>query len=213
MADDLDLLTLTEAKRAINMKTTNDDHDAELEQDITAISRIFDAVCGPVVKRTVSNEVHQDGDVCLRLSPVLSVTQVLESDVGTIGTLTAAGFGSTADGYYAEPHWNGGGTLLSGVIQRRYLGVTGSWPSGVEVKVTYEAGRYANTASVDARFKACAGAVLQRFWKGEAGIWAQSSASIYEASNEVQSSPELATVARSLIKKMLPDETRLPGHA
>lgn len=215
MADDLDILTLDEAKTAINMKWSNADHDAELAQDITAISRIFDAECGPVVQRTVSAELHS-GDlpvVTTRLSPVAGIGTVRESQAGDITTLSASNFGGTISGYLAEPYWQGGGTLLSGVLQRRYLGITGEWPAGCEVEVTYTAGRYPTTETVDARFKACAAAVLQRFWKGEAGVWAQSAATIYEDATEAVATPALSTVAKQLINEMLWDEKRMPGIA
>jgi hypothetical protein len=39
------------------------------------------------------------------------------------------------------------------------------------VLVTYEAGRYADTASVDARFKTAALAILRRFWARETPSW------------------------------------------
>lgn len=211
-ADPLDLLTLAEAKRAINMKAANEDHDLALETDITAISRLIDAECGPVVQRTVTAERLDADDVVLRFSPVASIGTVREARSGDIETLTAHSFGGTVDGYYAEPHWTGG-TFLSGVLQRRYDGAPGAWPAGAEIEVTYTAGRYPTTATVDRRFKACAGAVLQRFWKGEAGIWAQSAQTIYDAGQEAQISPEMSTVAKRLIHKMLADETRMPGIA
>lgn len=215
MADDLDILTLDEAKTAINMRGSNIDHHDELEQDITAISRLIDSECGPVVQRTVTAEVHA-GDlpvVTTRLSPVAAIGTVRESQTGDITTLESSGFGGTISGYFAEPYWNGGGTLLSGVIQRRYLGVSGEWPTGAEVEVTYTAGRYPTTETVDARFKACAAAVLQRFWKGEAGVWAQTAATIYEDATDAALNPASSTVAKHIIKKMLHDELRMPGIA
>ena len=213
MSDPLDVLSLDDAKTAINMELTNTDHDYELARQITAISRLMDRMVGPVVQRSVTELHETDGEtVILDWSPVDSIGSVLEDQgTGSIGTLTAHSFGGTVDGYYAEPDWRGG-TFLSGVLQRRWTGRQGAWPHRAEVQVTYTAGRYADTASVDARFAECASEILRRLWKREAGTWAQAS-SFFETLPEGQAapSPGFYKVAKPRIEEMLADQQRLPG--
>ena len=212
----LDVITLAEAKTAISMSANNDDHDTKLGQHITAVSGIMDSLCGPIVQRTITAELHDDpGDaVTLRYSPVTSIGTVREAVPGEITTLTAGTFGAVADGYRAEQDWRGG-TLYSGVLYRLWGGYVGAWVCGAQVEVTYTAGRFADTASVDARFKDCAGAIMRRLWKREAGSWAQSS-TFYESlggGDETPAGSGFFKVAEPIVRELLGDETRLPGHA
>lgn len=199
MADTLDVLTLNEAKAAVNIQTTNVDFDAELEQQVTAVSRMIDAACGPVVQRTITAELH-DGNTTViwpRYTPVASVTLVRSASGGTITTVTAVAFGGTGDGY-----------TLTG---NRLTHSSGRW-TGSQVELTYVAGRYATTAAVDARFKTCAASVLRRLWKRESGTWAQSS-NFFETTDTVQSGSGFFRVAKPIIDEMLLDELVLPGVA
>lgn len=178
MADTLDLLTADEAKRAINKDTLTSNEDDILARHITAVSRLIDETCGPVVQRTITGEVH-DGVrnlILLNHWPAKSITTVREANGSTITTLSAVTFGGTAtEGYYADP-LGSDPTLLSGTLHRRSGYSESNFRSGfATVQVTYVAGRYADTDHVDARFKDAAGAVLRRLWKREAGTWAQSS--------------------------------------
>lgn len=212
MADTLDLLTLAEGKTAINMSSTNDDHDTKLAQAITAVSRIIDDMCGPVVVRTVTTETHDVSGTTVRLArwPVTSITTVREARAGSISTLSAVAFGATTDGYLA-PTWSRDPSLLSGVLHRRRFGGVYAW--GSEVEVTYVAGRYATTSVVDARFKEAAGAVLRRLWKRESGVWAQSAQAF--ADDDPQAGSGFFRVAKPIIEEMLWDEvqTHLVGFA
>ena len=211
MADTLDVLTLVEGKEAINI--TRDDQNDVVARHITAVSRLLDRECGPIVQRTVTAEVHDDpgAAVSLRYAPVASIGTVREAFPGEVTTLDVCGFGDSIDGYYAEPDFRGG-TLLSGSILRRRLGVAGDWSRGVQVEVTYTAGRYATTEDVDARFKDCAGSILRRLWKREAGTWAQSAA-IFETIDAESASPSSGfyRVAKPIIKEQLWADMRLPG--
>lgn len=201
MADPLDLLSLDDGKDAINMASTNQDHDAEIARHITTISRIIDDACGPVVVRTVT-EVHEVGGqerIWLNRPPVLSITTVREYASGVVSTLDAVAFGAATDGY----------SLTEGALARRLAGVPYVWGGAVEV--VYEAGRYADTESVDERFADTAAAVLRRLWKREAGTWAQAS-SIFEG-DDAQAGTGFFRVARPIIEEMLHGEIRdpLPG--
>jgi hypothetical protein len=171
VADALDLLTPDEAKRAINKALVADDQNDVLARHVTAVSRLVDDHCGPVVQREITAEVHYDVgcSVFLRQWPVAEITLVREANGGTPVTLTAIAFGESGDGYYApsalEPD------LLAGVLYRWSSGIECPWRGAVEV--TYTAGRYEDTESVDARFKDAAGAILRRLWKREAGAWSK----------------------------------------
>lgn len=209
MADPLDLLSLDDGKAAINMDSSNVEHNDELARHITAISRIIDDACGPVVIRTITNEVHHIGPdalaVYLDQQPVQSVTTVSEFTGGTTTVLSAVAFGAVTSGYYA-----GGRT---GVLSRRRSGEPYAWPAGGAVQVTYVAGRYADTASVDPRFADAAAAILRRLWKREAGAWAQSSTFFEDGDSQLGSG--FFRVARPIIEEMLAGEIqdRMPGIA
>ena len=205
MADILDILTEDEALDAINMRQDNSDHLAEVAQQVTAVSRMIDAACGPVVQRTVTAEIHEGGvPVVFLQAPVVSVSLVRYASGGTITTYDPVEFGDTGDGYGID--------LPSGRLYRRFGSSTGAWSAG-QVEATYVAGRFATTETVDARFKTCAASVLRRLWKREAGTWAQS-ADFYE-SLDVQTSSlsGFFRVAKPIIDEMLWDELVLPGIA
>jgi hypothetical protein len=205
VADTLDLLTLNEGKTAVNIPTVNTDHDTELAQHITAVSRIIDAECGPVVQRTITAEIHPGGGVVrLNYAPIVSVSLVREASGGSISNISAVAYGGSGDGYYIDPH-------LTGQIFRSYGGLRYGWDAGSEIEVTYVAGRYANTAAVDARFKACAASVLRRLWKRELGTWAQSS-DFFETTSD-SAGIGFFKVAKPIIDEMLRDQRKPPAVA
>lgn len=160
MADALDVITLTEAKTAINMPAATT-HDTELAMWVTAVSRRLDARCGPMVVRTVTETLTPAGSTLfLTQYPVSSVTSVTEYQSGT-GTVLTAESTTVAGGYLLD----------SGMLTRRSgFGTTG-WHGRTTVE--YVAGRYATTAAVDARVKMVAGAVMRRLWVRESGAWAR----------------------------------------
>lgn len=193
MADTLDVLTLAEGHTAINLPSATTDYDTELALQITAISRLLDDEVGRVVQRAVTDELHDGGKWVLvtRQWPVASFTTVTEDLAGTPTVVTA---------YRKEP-FDRIASLFSGRIEHDTRVFTdGRW----NTKVTYVAGRYANTAAVDARFKSCAGAILRRLWKRESGTWAQSSDFFEGLDNQVGSG--FFRVAKPIIDEMLPDE-------
>jgi hypothetical protein len=169
VADTLDVLTLAEGKSAVGIGAADTSQDTALAQKITAVSRRLDRLCGPIVQRTVTDEVHPGGcpSVRVRRWPVASFTTVTEYDATTPTVLTLEDFDTQpADGYLPE-RWESTPTaVFNGVIWRRTSGC-GSWfPFGPEaVKVTYVAGRAANTAAVDAVFKEAAGIALKNLWR------------------------------------------------
>lgn len=165
-ADTLDVLAIGEAEKAINVPSGS--HTTELEQAITAVSRRIDEVCGPVVIRAVT-EYHDGGESVIvpRETPVSDVTTLKEWDGSTLTTLTEDAFGSAGNtnGYWIRRD----GADSHGVeILRRSSGNAARFVTG-EVELVYDAGRYANTASVDRRFKQAVASILRRLWDREAG--------------------------------------------
>lgn len=200
MADTLDVLTLAEGHAAINLPTANTDHDTELAQAITAVSRLLDAEVGCVVQRAIADEIHDGGvwQIATNRWPVASFTAVTEDLHGTPTTLTA---------YVKEPFDRAVG-LFSGRIERE----DSYFPSGRwNVKISYVAGRYASTATVDARFKACAAAVLRRLWKRESGTWAQSS-DFFEQLDPQSTTGGFFRVAKPVIDELLADQIGRYSH-
>lgn len=173
MADTYDLVTLAEGYRALNDKVSADagagSYDTILAQWITAISRRIDDVCGPVVNRTITSEQHRGGrETIIPLHrPVSSVSSINEYEGTTAQALAAenlAGGVTTGNDYWLDPD--------TSIIYRRSSGRRWFFASN-RVIVTYVAGRAANTAAVDAKFKLAAGSILHRLWARDAGAWAR----------------------------------------
>lgn len=169
MADTLDLISLAEGKSAVGITTGDTSQDTALALKITAVSRRIDRLCGPVVQRTVTDEVHPGGRpwVQVRRWPVASFTTVTEYDATAPTVLTLEDFDTQpTDGFLPE-RWESTPTaVFNGKIWRRASG-QGCWfPVGPEaVKVTYVAGRAAHTAAVDPAFKEAAGIALKNVWR------------------------------------------------
>ena len=211
MADDpLALLDRVEAYEAINDTTTAVAGGSERDDEfigiwVPAISRRIDELCGPVVIRTVTDERHDGGSgvVWLRRSPASSITTVTEYLDGTATVLSAEEDTTMpSDGYLLE-------TLgVTSFLYRRIAGRDASFPTGRNnVKVTYEAGRYADTASVDAKFKMTAAAILRRLWSREAGAWAAGGDPFAEAG---QGQVRFHKTVDPMVREFLSDELRPP---
>ncbi len=163
MADTLDLITLAEAKSALNNPPS--DVDTELAQVITAVSQRLDDLCGAVVIRTVTSEAHDGGcpAIFLRRAPVsvLSATTIttLTEYSGTTSTvLTAETVGTTPSTGYLF-------VVEQGTIFRRSGGSDATFPTGRRnVVVTYQGGRYANTGAVAPKFKQAAAIAVAHVW-------------------------------------------------
>lgn len=168
MADTLDLVSLDEGKRALNIPLADTSFDVEVASYITAVSQRLDDLCGPVVKRTITGEVHDGGyeHIFPRFTPVMSVTTVAQYTAGAVTTLaveTAAT--STSNDYLLV----GGGTHES-TIRRRASWSDTYFPAGrSNVVITYVAGRFNDTASVSPKFKQGAAKMLSLLWKGDQG--------------------------------------------
>ena len=192
-----DILTEDEALAAINMVGSGASHALELGMWVSAISEAIDAACGPVVVRTVSETLDAAGGVLfLTQYPVDSVTTVTEYVSGT-GTVLTAESTTVAGGYL----------LRNGILARRSSFATINWHG--QVTVTYEAGRYATTAEVGAKFKLAAASILRRLWAREASAWSRGGDPFAEAG----AGPGFFRVAEPMIQEFLGDELRAPAIA
>lgn len=169
MADTLDVITLAEGKSAVGIASADTSQDTALALKITAVSRRLDRLCGPVVQRTVTDEVHPGGCPWVRVRrwPVASFTTVTEYDDGSAQVLTLEDYDTRPTAGYSPERWESTPTaVFNGVIWRRSSGSGWWFPDGPEaVKITYVAGRAANTAAVDAVFKEAAGIALKNLWR------------------------------------------------
>ena len=154
----LDIIDLAEAREALNDTEVDTSDDTELENYVAAVSRFLDWMYGPVIQRSVT-ESHDGGGSCIVLAvrPVASVTSVTVDDVAL-----------SASDWHAERS-SQDRTLLSGEISR----MSGTSRGGVfefgvdNVDVVYTAGRFADRASVDARFRQAAVLTLQHAFRAE----------------------------------------------
>lgn len=167
MADTLDVLTLAEAKSALNI--TNSDQDTEVAIYITAVSRRLDDLCGAIVKRTITDEEYPGGlpQIALRHAPAsdtatTTVSAVTEYSAGTAQALTAETLTASTSYDYAID-------ASTGILTRRSTW-TDSTFGNQRVKVTYAAGRYATTAAVDPKFKLAASIMLIHLWRSGQGF-------------------------------------------
>lgn len=170
MADTLDVLTLAEGKAAVKVGSGDSSHDTDLAALITAVSRRLDQCAGPVVVRTITDELH-DGNVdsiWLRSYPVTSITTVTEYDGTTATVLTQETVGTQPASGYLPDRYDPAPSLYNGRLIRRAGGADWCFPYGrLNVKVTYVAGRYSATATVDSRFKIAAEIMLQNLWRAD----------------------------------------------
>jgi len=213
MADDtLALHTRAEAYEAINdtesAAAASAAHDAEVvDVWVPALSRRIDKLCGPVVIRTVTDERHDGGgrSIVLRNGPAASVTTLTEYDVGAATILTAEQDDTQpANGYLLD-------TLgPTSFVYRRTSGYDYAFPRGRQnVKVVYEAGRYADTAAVDPKFKLAASAIMRRLWSREAGAWSRGG-NPFEADGV---SPGFFKAVDPMVHEFLADELLPPAVA
>lgn len=161
-----DLLTLAEAKAALNIDPDDDQFDVELAMYVTALSQRIDDLCGPVVKRTVTDERHDatTGPVWLNQVPVASVSLVIEYVSGMATTLEAeASLTEAGDYVLLDP-----GTVNSRLARRSSF-YDRWWSTGSTVVVTYVAGRFSSTAAVSPKFKQAAAKALAWLWRGDQG--------------------------------------------
>jgi len=161
VADTLDVCTLEDVKASLGL--TDGSFDAELAGYITAVSRMLDEKCGPIVQRTITAEEvdAKSGLASLKWYPVLSVTTVTEYSGTTSTVLTQQTPGTApASGYRVDKP--------TGMLTR-YSAGTPCWFAPVVV-VTYVAGRYTATSTVDRKFVRAAVLTIVEQWRANKGM-------------------------------------------
>lgn len=163
MSDTLDVVTLDEAELELGVAA---DTQPLLGVYVTAVSRMLDKACGPIVQRTLTSEAHDGGDyqIILDYYPVASVTSVTEYAYTQPTVLTAETVStSPSSGYLLDGE--------TGIVRRRMGKADYPFPHGRgNVLVTYVAGRFASTLAVDDRFKRAAFITLAHLWRREQGM-------------------------------------------
>lgn len=164
-ADLLDILTAEEAKRQVGIPDANTDQDDEIGIYITAISRRIDELCGPVVCRTVTGELHDGGCTHIRPKhvPVASFSSVAEY-------VYTAAYTLTAETNTAKTGYNYLWDEVTQLLYRRSGGGDSWFPAGRHnIAITYVAGRAATTSAVDDKFRRAAGIILTHLWRVDRG--------------------------------------------
>jgi hypothetical protein len=204
-ADTLDVLTEHEARAAVGFDGY--ERDAILSASVTAVSRMLDDRCGPVVRRTITEELHEGyrREIYLRHEPVTSFTLVQEADTGTVTTVALESFGSIPAEGFLPSQWQTSSAPFGGTLVRRSAGWDCLWER--RVRVTYVAGRYADTETVDDRFKRAAVICLKNVWRDMQDSLAQ----VGEFTLPAASFPGFGFP--NAARDMLRDELRTPGIA
>lgn len=162
----LDVLTSAEAKAAVK-QTASNASDEEIKRWNTAVSLRLDELVGPVVQRPVTDELD-GGDLCVYLStyPVTEIASVTEYDASGAETVLDLETLSVkpSEGYRLR-QYSANPTLFGNEVRRRGAGSFATFAQ--DVVVEYVAGRFADTASVDERFKAAARLMLKNVWRSE----------------------------------------------
>lgn len=138
------ILSLADAKQHLNKTTTTDDD--EIRSWVESITAGIEGLCGPVVVRTVTerHEGRRVPVICLRQTPILSVTSVVAILTGGT-TYTVADLDVDTE---------------TGVVQRKDGGtLTGP------LRVTYSSGR----RIVPAAMSSAARIILQHLWRTQQG--------------------------------------------
>jgi len=170
VSDTLDVITLAEAHKAINLPDDAMAHDVAIAALVTAISQGLDDMAGPIVQRTITDEPHDGGctSLGLRHAPVVSVASVTEYS-GTVSLVLTAESNAvkTSSNFYFDP--------VTSRVYRRAGGWDYMFAQGRgNVLVTYVAGRATSTATVASKFKEAAKLTCLHLWKPKSGQWAQS---------------------------------------
>lgn len=215
MANAIDVVTLAEARDAVNLAAGDTSQDTELAVYVTAISVALEAVVGSIVQRTITGELHDGTPTSRRYAraiepretPVASITsfteynnttaQVLAQETNT--TKTANDFLLDSDGRHSV------------YLRRRSNGGDAAYPVGRQnLTVTYVTGRFATTAVVDSLFKIGAALMLQNLWRHQEGLI--TFATITEPGPRVEGRPPGFAVPYAVLE-LLADEKITPGLA
>lgn len=136
---DIDIITVAEAREALNDDHVDTSDTTEVELYIGAVSRFIDWHYGPVIQRTVT-EIHDGGCPSFWLA---------ERPVHAVTTVTVDGTVLDTAYWHADRSINDP-TLRSGKISHLASGRRGGrFNDGIDnVEVAFTAGRYANRAAM-----------------------------------------------------------------
>lgn len=156
-----DIITVAEARRHLNIPNSDTAITTALAEVVTEASRLIDDLCGPVVRRNVTETILEPcGPLFLKVPPgsptfTVTFTSVTEYNGGSALVLTAEDF-DTAGTYRWEPR--------TGRLLRRSSWTHYAW-APQEVVVAYEGGRFNTTALVSQKFKGACRKVLMHKWQ------------------------------------------------
>lgn len=153
-----DILTIAEAYAVLNITTATDQAAvaAELAAVNSAASVLVDSIDGAVVERTVTDTFTDPGQsVILSTYPIVAVTTATSYSSGAASSYVAES-NTTAGDYRVD--------LATGIVSAR-SGFGATWFTGQALSVTYVAGRFPTTATVEPIYKAAAGAALTHLWQ------------------------------------------------
>lgn len=199
-----DVIDIDTAQRMLGVDGQVD--GALLQTYVSSASALLDRLCGPVVAREVDAERHDGGGPTIRLCrpPVL---------VGLDNFAVTEYAGTVATGLEIE----GAGTLPEaavlldtqfGVVRRRSSGADALFASGRQnVVVDYWAGRFADTASVDERFRHACFQLVAHMWSGE-----QAAGSAMFGGDQMWS-PGPGFAVPNRVRELLADELLVPAVA
>lgn len=159
MAEATDVITLADAKAELRLEHARFDEDLALL--ISAVSQRLDELCGPVIIRTVTDTLSGYRPLLLlTAAPVVSITSVTEYAGTTPTVLTSqTNVAQTANDYL----------LLGESLERTSYGYRVPWAWGASnIVVVYQAGRFATTADVSAKFRKAARLLVRHWWAHEA---------------------------------------------
>jgi hypothetical protein len=200
MADTLDVLTIAEARVAVGLGSTDSSKDGVLVPWVTAVSRQLDRLCGPIVKRTITAEQHPgtyrtpllEVDYApIYTTPGITLTEYTSAGDATV--LSAEDFDTKPTAGYRLTRRRGIGGGYTSSIERRSSG-NESWFDDAVV-ITYDAGRHADTATVDPLFKQAASMMVRSSWVGE-------QASGTQTFGEVSGDPTIALLGPKLLNRV-----------
>lgn len=155
-----DLLSADEAREYLGRGIADATKQPVLAHAITMASGVLEQRIGPVLYGTITAEAHDgSGNVLYtKYRPVVQVTQIVEYDGITAGTLTAESNTAKPDSSYFVD-------LTAGRIIRRNAGADAIWAAGRgNVLIDYVAGHASGTI-VPERYKFATGMILKANWR------------------------------------------------